>query len=84
MLGAASMGLGGCMLGAINKDKIHATLELPQSLRVLLVLALGHPAEKVVIEPLGEDGNIKYWRDAASVHHVPKRSLEDLIVARHA
>ncbi|UZP69124.1 nitroreductase family protein [Desulfovibrio mangrovi] len=84
MLGAASKGLGGCMMGSINREKIHASLALPEALRVLLVLALGRPAEKVVLEPLGEDGNIKYWRDAEGGHHVPKRSLDDLIVARHA
>ncbi len=83
MLGAAEQGLGGCMMGAINREKIHALLALPDTLRVLLVLALGRPVEKVQLEPLGEDGNIKYWRDAEGGHHVPKRSLASLIVARH-
>lgn len=84
MLGAVAEGFGGCMLGAINREKIHAYLGLSASLQVLLVLALGRPAEKVVLEPLGADGNIKYWRDADDVHHVPKRDLDDLIVARYA
>jgi len=37
--------------------------------------------EEVVIEPLPSDGSVKYWRDAHQVHHVPKRSLEDLIIS---
>lgn len=84
MLGAAACGLGGCMMGAINREKIHATLGLADTLRVLLVLALGRPVEKVQLEPLGADGNIKYWRDAEGGHHVPKRSMEELIAARYA
>lgn len=84
LLGAAAKGLGGCMLGAINREKIHTILDVADTLRVLLVLALGHPIEKVTLEPLGGDGNIKYWRDAEGGHHVPKRSLDELIVARYA
>jgi hypothetical protein len=48
----------------------------------LLVLALGKPAEQIVIESLNDDGDIRYWRSADMVHHVPKRSLEKMIVAR--
>ena len=47
---------------------------------ILLVLALGKPAETVVLDELGEDGDIAYWRDENDVHHVPKRSLDDLII----
>jgi len=47
---------------------------------ILLVLALGKPAEKVVLDSPKADGDIRYWRDAASVHHVPKRPLEKIIV----
>jgi hypothetical protein len=45
-----------------------------------LVLALGKPKETVVLDEVGPDGNIKYWRDSDGVHHVPKRKLEDIIV----
>jgi hypothetical protein len=34
----------------------------------LLVLALSKPTETVVIEPVSEDGDIKYWRDKDDVH----------------
>jgi len=44
------------------------------------VIALGKPAETCLIEPLGQDGDIRYYRDAEGIHHVPKRSLDDLIV----
>ncbi len=80
MLGAVEKGLGGCMLGAINRNKIREILDVPDRYKILLVLGLGEPAETVVIDEVGEDGDIKYWRDDADVHHVPKRSLDELIL----
>jgi len=51
---------------------------LSESLEVLLVIALGKPVEMVVIDKM-RDGDIKYWRDHESVHHVPKRDIDELI-----
>jgi hypothetical protein len=45
--------------------------------------ALVEPKEEIVIESVGPDGSICYWRDAEGVHHVPKRSLQEIIVACH-
>ena len=80
LLGAVEMGLGGCMIGAINKDKLKKELEIPDHFKIQLVLTLGKPTETVVIEDLEPGGDIKYWRDDDDVHHVPKRTLEELIV----
>jgi nitroreductase len=80
LLGAAEQGLGGCMLGAINKEKLRQGLHIPEHLAIRLVVALGKPVEKVVIEDLKPGGDIRYWRDAEGVHHVPKRLLEEIIV----
>ncbi|MCX6086096.1 MAG: nitroreductase family protein [Caldiserica bacterium] len=54
--------------------------QIPDQYEIVFVLAIGKPKEKVVIDPLGPDGDIKYWRDTDGTHHVPKRSLEDLII----
>ncbi len=80
MLGAAEQGLGGCIIASFDKDALRQVLQLPERYELLLVLALGKPVEQVVIEPVGPDGDIKYWRDEHQVHHVPKRSLDELIV----
>jgi nitroreductase len=80
LLGAAERGLGGCMIGSIQRDVLRSELNVPERYTILLVVALGKPAETCVIEPLGREGDIKYWRDSAGVHHVPKRSLDDLIL----
>ena len=80
LLGAVEIGLGGCMLGALQRETLVKLLEIPSRYRVLLAIALGKPKEKVVIEDTVKDNNIKYWRDNTDVHHVPKRPLEDLIL----
>jgi nitroreductase len=79
LLGARTMGLAGCMFGAINIKKLKVALEIADHLEPKLVVALGKPVEIIQIDDLGEDGDIKYWRDENRVHHVPKRKLEDLI-----
>jgi nitroreductase len=81
ILGATEKGLGGCIVGSIKRDALQKALQIPEHFEILLVIALGKPAETVVIEDVGADGDIKYWRDENWVHHVPKRSLDDLIVS---
>lgn len=80
LLGAREMGLAGCMIGAFNEKNLRAELVIPDHLKILLVLALGKPRETVVIDAVGPDNDIRYWRDDTGVHHVPKRHLDDLIV----
>ena len=80
LLGAVERGLGGCLIGSIDRDRLRSALGIPDYLEILLVAALGRPAEKVVIEPVGPDGDIRYWRDHDGVHHVPKRALEEIII----
>ena len=79
MLGATEAGLGGCMIGSIAKDALRKAVSIPEDYAILLVVALGKPAEKVVIDPVVR-GDIKYWRDSNGIHHVPKRSLDELII----
>ena len=80
MLGAVEKDLGGCMIASARREGLQKDLGIPDQYRILLVIALGKPVERVVTEPVGEDGRIKYYRDEDGVHHVPKRSLEELIV----
>ena len=80
LLGARSLGLAGCMFGAINIKKLKGFLNIPDNLEVKLVLALGKPIETACIDEVEQDGSIKYWRDEKKIHHVPKRKLEDIIV----
>jgi nitroreductase len=79
-LGAADMGIGCCMLSALKRIPLRRDLEIPDQYQIKLVLALGYPKEEVVIEQVGDDGEVKYWRDKDSVHHVPKRSIEEIVL----
>ncbi len=80
MLGASEQGLGGCMIGSIDRDKLRAALGISSRLQIMLVLALGKPREEVVIETVDSDSDIKYWRGPDGVHHVPKRPLDDIVL----
>lgn len=81
LLGATEKGLGGCMIGMINRKGLQKALNIPERHEILLVLAIGKPKEKFVIEDL-EPGseNLRGWWDEQGVRHVPKRRLKDLII----
>jgi nitroreductase len=80
LLGARARGLAGCMFAAINIKKLKELLGIGDHLEVKLVIALGKPVEEACIDDVGDDGDIRYFRDDTQVHHVPKRKLEDLIL----
>ncbi len=82
MLGAAEAGLGGCILGSIRREQLQAELNILERYKILLVLALGKPVEEVVLEQSGPGpaGDIKYWRDESEVHHVPKRTVTEVLL----
>ncbi len=80
LLGAVEKGLGGCIIAAFDKVTLKKELGIHGYLEPLLVIAIGEPVERVVIEPV-EDGDIRYYRDEGGSHHVPKRSLKEIILS---
>ncbi|MGA7076052.1 MAG: nitroreductase family protein [Halobacteriota archaeon] len=78
-LGATEAGLGGCMIASIRRELLRAELKIPDRFEILLILALGKPVEKVIVDDM-VDGDVKYWRDKEKSHHVPKRPLSELII----
>lgn len=79
LLGATEMAYGGCMIASINRKGLIKEIGLPEHYEILLIVALGKPVEKVIIEDIKEN-KFEYWRDNDGVHHVPKRTLEELII----
>lgn len=80
LLGATEAGLGGCIIANLKKKALRESLHLEDHHEILLGIALGYPAETIVITPVAEDGDIRYWRNAQGVHHVPKRSLSSILL----
>ena len=79
LLGATEKGFGGCIIASVKREKLKKVLDLPEEYDILHVIALGKPKEVVQLEEMDRD-DFKYWRDKNGVHHVPKRSINDMIV----
>ena len=79
LLSAVEQGYGGCIIGSVQRERLRDILDIPDQYKIIQVLALGKPAEEVVIDEVVK-GDIKYWRDEKGIHHVPKRGLDELIV----
>ena len=80
LLMATELGMGGCMIGAFEREAAAVALRLPKKLEPVLLIALGIPDETIMICNLPADGNTAYFRDKANIHFVPKRSLEEVVV----
>ncbi len=81
LLGATEKGLGGCMIATIHREKLAESLGIDPRYEILLAIAIGKPREKVIVDQIAEDGDVKYWRDGQGIHHVPKRALNDIIIS---
>jgi len=79
-LAAREAGFGICMIGSFEKDGIKELLGFDETIEPVLVIAVGAPMEYPVICNVGEDGSIKYFRDSADLHFVPKRSIKDVLL----
>lgn len=81
LLGATERGLGGCTIASVQRQALSQALGIDPQYEILLVLALGRPVEQVFLESVGPEGDIRYWRDEEGGHHVPKRSLDEIVLA---
>jgi nitroreductase len=78
LLSAVSEGYGGCMIGAFNRMKLKEIVTFSDAVEPILILALGSPVEKVVIEEIAGSESIRYYRTSDGVHHVPKIKLDGI------
>jgi len=78
---AFEKGLGTCLLGSVDRDRLRKILKVPDHCEIDLVVALGYPNETPAVEELSD--SIKYWKDDQGVLHVPKRKLGDIVHRNH-
>lgn len=78
----AEAGLSACMIGTINAKAIHEIMGFPDEYTVLLVIAIGVKSETIVVDHLVPGENTDYWREDNGTHHVPKRGLDEVLLAR--
>lgn len=77
-LQAVTMGLGTCILGAIDRDAIKAIVDIPADVQILAAIGIGVPAHQSHVEE-SKGGMIEYWMDTDGDLHVPKKKLDDII-----
>ena len=77
---ATSMGLGCCILASIKIDEVHKLVEFPENVKLLVVLAFGHPVEVRDVVSIPASGSTAYYRSPDMVHHVPKHDLETVLL----
>ena len=80
MLAAVEDGFGGCMIGNFSPEKVSELLRLDQRYVPCLILALGTPDEEIILEDAAPGESVKYYRDENDVHHVPKRTLDEILL----
>ncbi|MAG21699.1 MAG: hypothetical protein CL943_00135 [Candidatus Diapherotrites archaeon] len=73
VLSAWEQGLGCCIMGAIDREKIEEILGTPREYSVELAIAIGFPSENPVLEE-AEDDKLGYWVEKGELH-IPKRKL---------
>lgn len=78
LLGAVDKGLGGCMIGSIDRKTLREELSIPERYEILLVLALGYPKEAIILTE-AKEGDIHYYREGL-IHYVPKRPLGEIVL----
>jgi nitroreductase len=72
-------GIGSCIMGSIDNERIKEELKIPDDYFVDLVISLGYPEEEPIVEE--SDSETDYYRKG-DVLHIPKRKL-DLIIHRN-
>lgn len=78
MMAATEMGLGGCIIATIFRDKMPA-LDVSDDLEPVIVLAIGYPCEDIRLVDV-VNGSVKYYRDSENIHYVPKRSMNEILI----
>ncbi len=78
-LAAFEMGIDSCILGAINRKEIAQILNIDSKYEILYIIGLGKSSQTNV--QVDDNFNVKYVLDEKGNFTVPKRNLENVILA---
>ena len=81
-LAAHTRGIGCCMHASFERQACMELLRVPDDMQIALILTLGMAKEERRLASMPANGDFVYWRDAQGVHHVPKRTVSELTLAR--
>lgn len=79
-LAAWDKGIGSCIIGACEKERLSALLQLPQSLSIHSVVAFGYPSHSSYCTDVAD--TTKYSIDQEGNYAVPKRRIESTVEYR--
>ena len=65
----------------MKRDELIKLLNIEPRYRLLMVIGLGKPDEKVVLEDVSDGKPMFYWD--GDVRRVPKRTLDDVIITSY-
>ena len=77
LLKATEMGLGGIFILNFRAEAIREAFNL--TLTPIAIIAIGKPAEKIFLVPVGGGSGLNYYRKEG-IHYVPKLQLESIII----
>jgi len=78
-LTALNEGIGSCILGALDKEKLEEILPIPDDHELKLMVALGYPAENPKVVECEE--TVEYYHENGELR-VPKKPLEEVWIER--
>lgn len=79
LLAAVEMNLGCCWIGSVDRDVVKEVMNIPDGLEIHSVVAVGVPGEDPVFENKMDD-SIRYYLDEEKRLHVPKRTMEEVLI----
>ena len=79
ILAAQADKVGTCWLASVDRPKLAQLLDLPSSLAISSVLALGYPKENP--KEVAMNGDVKYYLEGETLC-VPKRNLDEVLVKK--
>ena len=77
-LAAWAKGVGSCIMGAIDRNKLPQLLGLKENEKLHTMVAMGYPAHSSRVVPMTEATGVKYYLDGNRDYCVPKRSAGDI------